>query len=156
MIKKLPFLLVIVSLLISCEAEEFDTTNFQSTGDTDTIDENIEGTDGTGGSDTLDPTGDDLSTCVAPKELTIAAITNETANLTWSLEEAELGEYSWEVRYSKKVSLNEETATILSADINNIMIDDLEPSTVYEVFVRTNCGAGNYSDWSNAIEITTL
>ncbi len=156
MIKNLPFLLVIVSVLISCEAEEFDAATFQSTDDSIVTEDTI---DGEGDNDIIIIDGDETDNtdpCITPEGLTINEITNQTANITWSVNTARVNGQSWEVRYAKKVSISETTPTILSAESNTILINNLESSTVYEVFVRTNCGAGNYSEWSKAVEVTTL
>ncbi|KAA1246693.1 fibronectin type III domain-containing protein [Aquimarina sp. RZ0] len=144
MIKKISFLLIIVSLLISCETEEFNTNDLTSGG---TV------------TDTNNPTEEEVDNCVIPFALSVSKITDKSVIFAWSSEISQTTNYSWEVRYTEKSNAldeNNQTTNTLNAQQSAITINNLKRSTVYTVAVRTKCGLNTYSDWSVVKEIKTL
>ena len=71
-------------------------------------------------------------------------ITGTTVDLAWEADEAvtnfqvKAGEQTWNVE-----------------DTNKVTIEDLDYGTSYSFQVRTNCGNGNYGEWSDAVSVTT-
>ncbi len=143
MIKKISILLAVTSLLFSCEKEEFNTPT---------------------------PQVDSSNTCDAPEGLTVINVSNQFVNVSWISDQLADESQTWEIRYAKTFD-TANTPIIDSDDIptdidmniniittqdNTITIDNLDPSETYEVQVRTVCGSGAYSKWSEAMEITTL
>ena len=91
---------------------------------------------------------DYIPACPKPTGLTVANVTNHTADLSWN----QLGEASeWEVVYT--LEGREFTAT---TNTNPYTLTGLDADSPYTVKVRANCGADGYSEWSNEVSFTTM
>ena len=83
--------------------------------------------------------------CIAPTELAATEITPTSIELTW-MDNNEAT--SWQIQ------VNEEDPI----DVTTIpyVLENLESNSTYTLKVRANCGVEGYSEWSTAIDVTTL
>ena len=82
------------------------------------------------------------SACKRPSGLTVSEVTNESAVISWTSDAT-----------SFDIEVNGEVTENVS---NPYTLTQLKAGTVYEVRVRTNCGGGEVSDWTNVASFTTL
>ncbi len=88
---------------------------------------------------------DELPTCIKPHDLTIDYAGGKTATLSWTGN----GD-AWQI------CLNDgNTDEIIDVTSNPFTLTGLEFATNYAIKMRTNCGDGDYSDWTNAINFAT-
>lgn len=93
-------------------------------------------------------------TCASIIDLTATPDIHE-ATLTWSTTaavdgfELEYGLAGFEIGHGTSLSVSANTSS------NSVTIDSLAPETMYEVFLRSACLNGAYSDWVN-VNFTTL
>ncbi len=85
--------------------------------------------------------------CDAPTWLTIANTTQNTSDLSWNVQGGNSFEYVLNQTASNPASGTPATANSYSAT-------GLNASTTYYFHVRTNCGNGNFSDWTT-VSFTT-
>ena len=108
--------------------------------------------DGTGGSQgpaAVDNIHITKLSCLTPKAVTASEIKAHTAKISWSA--GEEGQNAWQLAYDKKASNQPDTlATLTSVNDSAYVLTDLDPSTTYYVYVRANCGEGDFSKWSAA------
>ena len=95
--------------------------------------------------------------CSAPTSLAKNSVTTTTATLGWT---SNGDETAWVIKYSTDPDFNPESAgTSESADANPFTIGSSTPlsaNTTYYAYVRSDCGGGSYSGWSNKCEFKTL
>ncbi len=80
-------------------------------------------------------------TCAQPSGLTSTAQTNTSITLSWTTG----GATNWQVRY--RVAGTTGGYTIVPATTNPFVLNGLNPSTTYEIYVQDSCGAGDVSFW---------
>ncbi|PPK94960.1 putative secreted protein (Por secretion system target) [Nonlabens xylanidelens] len=84
------------------------------------------------------------SFCLAPDGVSVSAITGDSAIVDWT----ENGNATtWEVAVVTSGS-GVPTSSGTSVTTNPYSVTALSPSTVYDVYVRADCGGGLFSDWS--------
>jgi hypothetical protein len=88
--------------------------------------------------------------CVAPTALTATNISSTSADLAWTDSTAT----SWEIEWDT-ASFTPGTGTALLTGTNPHSLAGLTPSTSYDYYVRTICGAGDSSVWSGPITFET-
>lgn len=88
--------------------------------------------------------------CTTPQNLDFTNIESCAFNIYWS----GLGETSWEVEYGE-IGFTIGSGTSLITSNTSLYIDGLTPSTTYEIYVRANCGSDGFSDYSEALVVTT-
>ncbi len=99
----------------------------------------------------VDNVGMTVLTCPAPTALIASSITANTASLGWS----EAGtSTSWDIEYGIAPYTSTGTPT-LSGTTNPVTISGLTSSTVYQFYVRSNCGGSDLSTWSGPFSFTT-
>ncbi|WP_430404091.1 fibronectin type III domain-containing protein [Fluviicola sp.] len=87
--------------------------------------------------------------CAAPTGLTAANTTDNSSDLSWNIQGGNSFEYLVDQTATDPATAGTPTtATSYSATT-------LSPSTTYYLHVRTDCGGGNFSDWTT-ISFTTL
>ena len=101
----------------------------------------------------------DNAACGNPTNITASNITGYGATLSWNASvSSPSGGYQYEVRASGAVGSGT-TGLIASgntpAGVTSIAVSGLSCNTVYTVYVRSNCGGGSYSRWSNGYSFTT-
>ena len=92
-----------------------------------------------------------LSNCSRPSMLTLDTVGHDMAILHWdSVAE------NYEILYSTTNNVdNPDAVTIPVEGENSVQIDDLQPSTTYYVWVRTDCD-GEYSEWRQTSPFKTF
>jgi hypothetical protein len=96
-----------------------------------------------------DITVEEIPSCPAPTGLTVAGITNNSANIGWS------GATTVDIDYGAP-GHPAGTGTVLnSITANPYTLGSLTSSTPYDVFVRQSCGSGSFSSWAGPLSFTT-
>ncbi len=95
--------------------------------------------------------------CNAPTNLSVSNITADSANLSWDAVTNESGGYEY-VLFTDSTIPNASTTPAGSVATGVITVDltNLTAGTNHNVYVRTNCGNGILSDWSNVASFNTL
>ncbi|QHI37207.1 hypothetical protein IMCC3317_25850 [Kordia antarctica] len=91
--------------------------------------------------------------CIAPSALTASNIDATTADISWT---PNSGETAWEIVIQPAgtgVPAGSGTATTTNAPYD---ATGLNPTTQYEVYVRSDCGVNGFSTWTGPINFTTL
>ena len=88
-----------------------------------------------------------------PKALNVSSYTSSTATLSWT---AGSDESAWEIAYSTKEDFDPQNEGVRVPVSNNpYTLSGLVESVTYYAYVRSNY-SGNYSAWSNKVELTPL
>ena len=84
--------------------------------------------------------------CDLPSALTLDAITNTTATISWTAGGTEtMWEYVVEAYDSDS---DEPTGTSYSTTSNPLSVTGLTANTSYDFYVRADCGGGDFSNWT--------
>ncbi|MBC8486655.1 MAG: fibronectin type III domain-containing protein [Bacteroidetes bacterium] len=100
--------------------------------------------------------------CLSPVDQHVDVTSTNSANFIWSLRhgasawDIEVGEVGFEPGQGDFISRYKvrQSAPSISTKVEFTM-RGLEPGTVYNVFIRTNCGGGDFSEWSKPVTFTT-
>ena len=85
-----------------------------------------------------------IPSCPKPKNLTATGATSSSIDLSWT----EMGSAStWEIEYGP-AGFTQGTGTVETATSNPYTITGLNSSTMYDFYVRANCGGSDISDYS--------
>lgn len=99
------------------------------------------------------------NTCVTTSSIIASAITATTATISWNAASpAPSSGYEYEVRTSGAAGSGAgglTTSGTTAAGVVTKDISGLTASTTYYVYVRSNCGSGNFSSWTNAYSFVT-
>ncbi|PKA82713.1 fibronectin type III domain protein [Ulvibacter sp. MAR_2010_11] len=95
-------------------------------------------------------TSEPAVSCNAPTNLQQTQIGSTFIDITW----VENNETAWQVEYGS-VGHPVGSGTTEDTSQSNYRIDNLTPSTTYEIYVRANCGSDGYSTYTPALVITT-
>ena len=114
--------------------------------------------DATQGSLQLDDIYLAAATCLPATALSSGQITSSSAIISWTPpSSAPSGGYSYYVSSSATSPSDITVATgITAAGVNAASLSALSASTPYYFWVRSNCGGGELSSWSNSATFTTL
>ncbi len=95
---------------------------------------------------------EELPTCFSPNGLSFSNVTNDSVEVSWET----LGiASSWELHYGP-YGFAPGTESVIVADTNtNFTIPDLIGNTRYQMYIRSDCGAGDYSNYVGPITFTT-
>ena len=93
-------------------------------------------------------TVEEIPSCPAPTGLTVAGITNSSANIGWS------GATTVDIDYGTPGHPAGTGTVINSITANPYTLGSLSASTAYDVYVRQNCG-GSSSVWAGPLSFTT-
>jgi hypothetical protein len=98
-----------------------------------------------------------LSPCLAPTNLSVSNITQNSADLSWDAATSESGGYDY-VLFTDGTLPNAATTPTgsVASGITSLGLTNLFTDTAYTVYVRTNCGGVNLSDWSAVLNFDTL
>ncbi|VXB62955.1 putative hemagluttinin family protein [Flavobacterium sp. 9AF] len=91
--------------------------------------------------------------CARPIELDASNATLNSATLSWN----GVGGSDVEIEYGV-YGFTQGTGTILSgvSVVSPYNLTGLSPSSVYDFYIRTNCGGGNYSAWNGPFSFNTI
>lgn len=89
--------------------------------------------------------------CTPPADITITNVTANSLALEWTNNGAE----SWNVIVSETAVTNFALAEYETVYSNSIIKNNLLPSTNYFVYLQSNCGSGETSDWTDKFLVTT-
>ena len=91
--------------------------------------------------------------CPTPSSFAVSNGTSNSVTLTWNTSDDMT---SWEIAYGPiGFDPEDESATIVTAYTNTLDIQNLDPATTYEFFIRSICGASEFSNWSFPLTYTT-
>lgn len=94
--------------------------------------------------------------CFIPTGFTfLVPPTTTTANIGWTAPTSGTTPVGYDFEYGPQ-GFTQGTGTTINTTTNSVSLSALNPSTVYTFYVRSNCGAGDYSLWSNAISFNTV
>ena len=92
-----------------------------------------------------------LPSCNPPTVTAATSITSTSAIINWTAASpAPSNGYEYVVSTSNTTPTGAGTA-----GTSGLTVNSLTPSTTYYVFVRSNCGSGNFSTWSGPVSFTT-
>jgi hypothetical protein len=95
---------------------------------------------------------DTAATCRAPLALTATSITETTANIGWT----EGGTATiWDIEWGAGGFTATGAPTITGKTTNTHSLSGLTRGTVYNFYIRANCGGGDLSTWSGPYTFTT-
>ena len=89
--------------------------------------------------------------CFVPTALTVTNATYDGATVSWTPGEAET---EWEVNISCTSPVYNQTYTVSGTP--QYVATGLDEGVTYKVAVRSNCGNGRYSDWSDTVDLAPL
>ena len=89
------------------------------------------------------------SSCWHPTEFTLSQVTDSAATVSWRSVQ---GAVRYEVKYSRQGG---DTVPTTSTTQSNLRLTELLPGTIYQVWVRSECANGDYSDWTDPVRLYT-
>jgi len=89
------------------------------------------------------------SNCIAPFTLNTSGVTDTEATLNWNFSGSPI---DFSLHFRQQGSSTWDSVVV---GASGILIDTLQACTTYEFEVMSNCGFGDYSDWSNTFSFTT-
>ena len=93
-------------------------------------------------------------TCFKPTNYTLTALSTTTAGLSWTAPTSGTPT-GYQFEYGMQ-GFTQGTGTVLSPAGTSISLTGLTASTVYDFYVRTNCGSGDFSVWDGPFTINTV
>lgn len=99
---------------------------------------------------TLNPSPD----CIEPTGLTVSNVTDTSAQLDWD-DMSGVSQFDFEY-IIQPAGTGLPTGNGTAIDDITVIENTLSPNTDYEVYVRSDCGGGSYSDWAGPVNFTTL
>lgn len=108
---------------------------------------------GTSPAGAIDNVRIDGTNCVKPTNLHVNNVTTTSAELAWV--PASETDQTWDIVYSTQAGFNPDTATALTVSDTVETLTNLNSSSTYYAYVRTNCGNNEVSAWSNMITFQT-
>ena len=95
-------------------------------------------------------------TCIFPANITISNISSTSASVNWTASvSAPTNGYDIFVSTSNIPPTATSTPTVTGVTGTTITLTGLTPSIQYFVWIRSNCGAGDFSSWSNRFSFNT-
>ena len=97
---------------------------------------------------------DKVPTCLKPTGLSVSEVKAHKAKIAWTAAE---GQDAWQIAYATKATEKPDTlANILDVTANPYVLENLDPSTTYYVYVRANCGEQDgMSKWTDGKSFKT-
>ncbi len=98
---------------------------------------------------------EDEISCSAVSNVSNTNITSNSASFSWTPISI-IGGAVYEIKYGTSGFDVNTSGTLVTIFLPNAIINGLTSETTYDFYVRTACGASNYSSWSTPVSITTL
>jgi hypothetical protein len=92
--------------------------------------------------------------CSSPSNILAAVQSTTSANITWNAASTASNGYEYFLSTSSTTPLSSETPTGSTTN-TNLSLTNLNPSTSYFFWIRSNCGSGNISGWSSTVSFST-
>lgn len=92
------------------------------------------------------------TSCATPSYLTVGNISTSSVDLGWTVGNSET---SWDIEYGAKGFIHG-NGTIVSSTDTTLTIGSLTDATEYDVYIRSNCGSGDFSYWFGPVTFTTF
>ena len=100
-----------------------------------------------------------ISNCIKPTSLSLSSTSSTSANMSWTAASpAPSSGYEWEIRTSGvggSGSTGLTTSGATAAGVVTASTSLLTQNTTYTLYVRSNCGGGDYSGWASSSTMTT-
>ncbi len=90
--------------------------------------------------------------CTAPINLSVNNVLGKTAELEWN--QIDSGTNSWTIEYGA-TGFVLGTGTVITSATTNKTISSLVPETIYEVYLKSNCNIGGFSEVVGPISFQT-
>ena len=94
-------------------------------------------------------------TCPNPNGLTVNGVTSNSANATWTSNSGATVFNMIALPCGSPAPNAGTTGYLTSTTNTNALVNGLLPDTCYTIYVRDECGPGDFSSWINATNITT-
>ncbi len=95
-------------------------------------------------------------TCIPPTNLAVSNVTNSTADLTWDADPTATTGYDYVLITDGSTPDGTTTPTgSVGAGVTTENLTGLTAATFYVVYVRSDCGAGDLSEWSLSTSFNT-
>jgi hypothetical protein len=89
--------------------------------------------------------------CVAPSALSVASITTNSAEISWTSDDS-----SFNIEVVDVTAGGTATGTATNSGVTSpYSLSGLDSNTEYEVYVQTDCGSGDTSAWAGPVSFTT-
>ena len=88
--------------------------------------------------------------CSMPANVQVSNFTANSVDIAWTSDAA-----AAQIVYSTEADFNPAEATIHNADVNPFTLAMLDPETTYYLYLRADCGSGEFSDWTARLSFTT-
>ena len=100
-----------------------------------------------------------ISVCKKPTSLSLTSTSSTSANMSWTAPSpAPSSGYEWEIRTSGvggSGSSGLTTSGSTGAGVVTASTSSLTQNTTYTLYVRSNCGGGDYTSWVSSSSMTT-
>src|SRR5690554_6919830 len=93
--------------------------------------------------------------CLAPGNLAVSTMTNQTADITWTPGDSET---DWNVSWGAPGYTPGDGDEVGNASVTSpsYQITGLNGTTSYDIYVQADCGGGDESFWTGPLTVTTL
>ncbi|WP_299125935.1 fibronectin type III domain-containing protein [uncultured Winogradskyella sp.] len=91
------------------------------------------------------------ASCVTPNNLDFYELESCSFRIGWSSN----NETAWEIEYGEVGFAIGNGTVINTSETNFVLTENIVPNTTYEVYVRANCGSDGYSEYTDALVVTT-
>ncbi len=92
---------------------------------------------------------EESSSCLEPSSVHVADVTTTSATISWT---AGASETAWDIFVTDDATVEPDettTPTVAGTEDNPYSLTDLDPATIYYVYVRAICGEDEVSAWSS-------
>ena len=93
----------------------------------------------------------DSPTCLAPSDLTVSNVAAFSAVLSWAENNAAS---TWSIEYGH-AGFTQGQGTVITTTDNPKTLTGLSSNTSYDYYVQTDCGGGDFSNWTGPVTFTT-
>ena len=87
-----------------------------------------------------------IPSCVELSDVAVSNITATTAQISWT--NGSEDQSAWQIALGTEASFDKDAVTPVEADANPFTLTGLTPETTYYIYVRANCGEGDFSVWT--------